>query len=327
MSQNYDRACTVTIDGLGTYVCHPDSCRVRFSIKAATTNVPNTATIRLTNINRSKAEAFAKDPGSEGKGVTISAGYQDNAGVIFTGHVVRPIYGRENPTDTLMQILCADGNQAHTHATVNKTLPPGSTPQDIVDTAIKSMSQYAVKLGFVGPNVQLSQPKYPRSITLVGMARKFLDDVARSKGATWNYSNGQVQILKPSDSMPGGSYVLNSATGLIGMPTLTPDGVYVRTLINPQFAPNMQVHIDQSLIQGYLPAVSPAGTVAPNYLGQGENLASIAADGIYRIVKIDTEADTRGEPWYMDMLVIKPGEHTAVTNDYDNGTQGYSGTN
>ena len=159
-----------------------DGIRVRFSIKQATVALPNIATIRLTNMLRSAAEKLCKDPASEGTPVTITGGYVNNEGLLFKGHIVRPIYGRENPTDTLCQILCTDGNQAMSHATVSKTFPPGSTPQDHLNEAITAMKKYAVGLGFVSAGVDLSQPKYPRSVT----------------------------------------------TGLIGMPTLTPDGVYVR---------------------------------------------------------------------------------------------------
>jgi hypothetical protein len=323
MSRNYLRACHVFIDALGrTYTCDLNAIRVRFSIKQATLAVPNVATIRLTNMNRSAAEQLCRDPASEGTYVSISAGYQGNEGLLFQGHIVRPIYGRENPTDTLCQILCTDGNQAMSYATVNKTFPPGSTPQDHLNEAIKAMQKYAVGLGFVGSGVDLSQPKYPRSVTLFGMARKVLDDIARSKGATWGIQNLAVNLLKPSDSIPGGAFELNSATGLIGMPTLTPDGVYVRTLINPQMKIDALVHIDQSLIQGYLPALGPTGEPLPGFQ-PGAPIASIAADGIYRIVKIDVEADTRGNPWYMDMLVLKPGETTAVSIDYAAGQTRY----
>jgi hypothetical protein len=323
MSQNYLRACTVQVDGLGTYVCSYDSIRIRFSVKQATLAVPNTATIRLTNANRGKAESFAKDPGSEGKFVSISAGYQDNEGLIFKGSIANKgvIFGRENPTDTLLQILCTDGSQAMSHATVSKTFPPGSTPQDHFDEALKAMQQYGVNLGFIGQNVQLSQPKYPRSVTIFGMARKVFDDVAKSKGATWGIQNLAVNMLKPGDQGQGGAFVLNSQTGLIGMPTLTPEGVYARTLINPQMRIDGQVQIDQSLIQGYLPSLGPSGAILPQF--NGGPIASIAADGIYRIVKIDVEADTRGQPWYQDLLVIKPGETTNVTKDYDGGQARY----
>ena len=322
---NYLRDCAVTIDYLGQ-TFDADGIRVRFSIKQATTAIPNTATVRLTNQNRSKAEKMCMDPASEGTLVSISAGYKGNSGLLFKGHIVRPLYGRENPTDTLTQILCTDGNQSLTHATVSKTFPPGSTPKDHADEASKAMQQFGVKLGWVGQGVDLSQPKYPRAVTLFGMARKVFDDIAKSKGATWGVQNLEVEMSKSSDSKSGGAFELNSETGLIGMPTLTPDGVYVRTLINPQMKINSMVHINQSLIQGYLPGLGPGGEVLPQFQ-QGAPIAHIAADGMYKIVKIDVEADTRGQPWYMDMLVLKLGDTTPASIDYEGGQTRYNGSN
>lgn len=314
MSQNYTRNWSVHIEGLGTYT-QADGLRVRFNIKHSTVEATGTATIRLTNNLRSAAERFCKDPHIEGKIVGISAGYDGNSGVIFAGHVVRAIYGRENPTDTLTQILCTDGAHAISYATVNKSFPPGSTPKDHYDEALKEMQKYAVKPGFTGQSIDLSQPKYPRSVALFGMARKVLDDIAKLKKANWSVQDGLVDMVTGADAKSGGAYVLNSQTGLIGMPTLTPEGVYVRALINPQLRKNMQVHIDQSLIQGYLPELGPTGQVTPQFQGQGVTVATTAADGIYNIVWIDIEADTRGQPWYQDMLCLVPGQNTPSSID------------
>jgi hypothetical protein len=111
------------------------------------------------------------------------------------------------------------------------------------------------------------------------------------------------------------------------MPTLTPQGVYVRTLINPQFKMDTLVQIDQSLIQGYAPQFGPNGEIIPsgNYNVNdptSQNIAHIAADGIYRIVKIDVEADTRGQPWYMDLMVLTPTDTTPVSIDYGSKASG-----
>ena len=46
---------------------------------------------------------------------------------------------------------------------------------------------------------------------------------------------------------------------------------------------------------------------APRYAGPGEGFATagfIAADGIYRIVFMDTQGDTRGQDWHQVMTVI-----------------------
>jgi hypothetical protein len=309
VSQNYIRSCHVTFAYIGkTYTCDMNAIRVRFGIKKESMPQPNIATIRLTNQNRDLAKRL-----TEGSGVIISAGYLDNEGVIFQGELRFAMYGRENPTDTMTTVIAADGGQAKTYATVSKTLPPGSTPKDIVDTAISSLSNFGVTLGFVGQGVNLSTPVYPRSIALMGMAYKLLEDVAKSKGATVSTQDTQVHMATPDDVLPGEAFILNSGTGLIGMPTLTIGGVYARSLINPRLKVNGLVHIDQSLIQGLIPELGPGGTIAPGSMPGSLTYPNLAADGIYKVFKIDVDADTRGNPWYQDIMCTIPGQESSAS--------------
>ena len=318
MSQNYIRKCSITLSGAGgTY--DVSNLRCRFSIKQGTLGVPNTATVRITNQNPTVARQIASAQ-SEYTAISISAGYVGNSGVLFQGNIVKAIYGRESATDTLTTILAADGGQAHDYATVAKTLAAGSTPQQHVTAAIQALGKYGVSLGFVGPSVNLSTPVYPRAVTLFGMARKVLDDVARSKGATWSIQNGKVHIVTPDDSLPGSAIVLNSQTGLIGMPTVQTGGIYARSLINPQLRVHGLVQIAQGLIQGLLPEVGVGGVVTPgstpNAIGN-LTFPNTAADGTYKIFKIDWAGDTRGSEWFADLGCIVPGQATSTSIYFD----------
>lgn len=297
MSENYIRQCAVTFSAIGQ-TFDANGIRVRFKIKQSTLEQANTATVMLTNQNPAQAKKLVQ---AEGSTVSISAGYQGNMGLLFVGDLRRAIYGRENPTDTLTTILAADGGQAQSYAQVNKTLPPGSKPQDIVNTAIQGLQKFGVNLGFVGPSVNLSTPVYPRSIALFGMAWKLMNDVAKSKGANASIQNALVHLVTHQDAIQGGVTELNTLTGLIGMPTLETGGLFARSLINPQLKCHSLVHIDEALIQGMLPQLMSDGQIDPHYLPGSPNLASIAGDGIYRIFRIDVDADTRGLPWYMDL--------------------------
>ena len=300
MSKNYIRDCAVYLEAIGrTY--DASGIRVRFKIKQSTLPQPNMATIILTNQNPHLAKTLVES--GYNTDVTISAGYVDNIGVIFKGKIARAIYGRENPTDTMTTILASDGGHAQSYATVAKTLPPGSTPKDIVDTSIEALKKFGVDLGFVGPLVDLNKPMYPRSIALFGMAWKLMNDVAKSKGATASIQNEKVHLVTPKDAAPG-TFELNTLTGLIGMPTLEIGGLYARTLINPQMHFHSLVHIDEALIQGMLPQLIPDGSIDPAYMKGAAQVAALAGDGTYRIYRIDVDADTRGEPWYQDLAML-----------------------
>ena len=118
-------------------------------------------------------------------------------------------------------------------------------------------------------------------------------------------------MVSPTDSN-GGAIELNTNTGLIGMPTLTLGGVLARSLINPQIKVGGSIHIDQSLVQGLLPQVNEQGEALPYETGTGDQV-SVAADGMYTVRRIDYHGDTRGNPWYMDILALQPNLNTSET--------------
>jgi len=314
MSENWIRQCAVTFGAIGkTY--DATGIRVRFKISQSTHDQPNTATILLTNQNPGLAKQLCA-ASAEGSMVSVSAGYAGNMGLIFQGDLRRAIYGRENPTDTMTTILASDGGQAQSYATVAKTLPAGSTPDDIVKTSVAALQKFGVGLGFVGPSVDLTTPVYPRSIALFGMAWKLMTDVAKSKAATASIQNSQIHLVTPNDAIPGAAFELNTLTGLIGMPTLETGGVFARTLINPQMKFHSMVHIDESLVQGMLPQLINDGNIAPGYGVGASNMASIAADGMYRIFRIDVDGDTRGTPWYQDLVMNVVGATTTEAETF-----------
>lgn len=294
---DYPRACSIIADGAGSL--NMAALRCRFSIRQFTRQSPNLATIRITNQLPATARKLVAKEYSK---LTVQAGYPDNIGVIFSGNIVFATYGRDpdaSTTDTLTTIWCGDGETKHNYATVNKTLAAGSTPQDHVNVALQAMAPDIVK-GFIG--VDLSTPKYPRAVTLFGMAREVLAKVGRLKQADVSYQNGQLQMVTKQQSIPGGDIVMNSQTGLVGMPTQSIEGILVRCLINPQIKINTVIKVDQGDIQAASPTVDISGTGVNE--AEQFKIPSLATDGRYKVLQINADGDTRGNPWYMDLACI-----------------------
>jgi hypothetical protein len=306
----YDRYCSITLSGAGG-TFDLAKLRCRFTIKQSTSATPGTLLLKITNQNPKIARQLASMK-SEYTNVVVDAGYQSGHGIIFKGNIVFATYGRESPTDTLTTVLCSDGDQARNYATVSKSFAPGSTPQQHLNAAVQAMGQYGVQQGFIGSSINLSKPAYPRGVALFGMARDIIAKIAKSQGATWSIQKGEVHIAGPNDSIPGSTVVLNSGSGLIGMPTVAIGGIYARCLINPQIKVNGLVKIDQSLIQGLIPQLDVNGQVDPAYRPGAPDLPSIAADGIYKIFKIDAVGDTRGNEFYMDIGCLVPSQQTSA---------------
>ncbi len=300
MTQNYGRVLSIVASP--GYI--DPQLRFRFEIQQHTVQAPNRLTLKITNQLPATAQALVN---LEFTSISLSAGYEDNNGLLFSGNIVQALYGRENQTDTLTTIFANDGDHGHNFATVSKTLPAGSTPQDHVNAAMAAMAPYGIALGYIDPALNLLTPVFPRAVALFGMARDVLANVAKSKQATVSYQNGQMQMIGPNGSVPGGPVVINSNTGMIGMPTQDIGGVMVRVLINAAIKVNTLVHIDQSSITNAELPIGPVGELAPRPI----DLPWIAADGIYRVFQIGITGDTRGNPWYMDLSCLVPGQSTA----------------
>lgn len=79
------------------------------------------------------------------------------------------------------------------------------------------------------------------------MTRHLMDNVAGQCGATWQFVDGQRQMVANNEYVHD-AIVLNSANGLIGMPQQTiGNGVNVRALINPN-TKHWPIQLDQASV-------------------------------------------------------------------------------
>lgn len=268
--------------------------RCRFTIRQRTQQVLNTAEITITNIADSTANEIVNN--KEYSRVELYAGYEDNIGLLFSGEIKQRFQGRENPTDTYLFLNAADTDKAYNNAVASTTLAAGSTSEDKLKELLKSFQKIdpTVSLGLITPD--LTKLVYPRAVAMYGMARNFVREIALLNDATWWFLNGKlniVEIKKPGSE----DIVLNSTSGLIGLPTQSFDGILARCLINPQIQVNKNVIINQKSIQRLkLDLGVPGG----ENVNQGK-IPSLAGDGRYRVGIIDIIGDTRGTPWYMDL--------------------------
>lgn len=269
--------------------------RIRFLVRKQKTGAPEQADITITNLSNATANKIR----NEFKEVYLEAGYEGGAEEIFRGEIVQvrgP--GRENPTDTYLNIQAVASPRAHSYAVVNKTLAKGHTFRDQVDAVLEAMKPFGVTAGHIA---DLGNVKMPRGRALFGMARSQLRTICQSVGASWHITGGKLNIVKNTDSLPGGAIVLNSDTGMVGMPVQTIEGVEVRCLLNPRLKVEGLVKIDEASIQKAKYNI----TTDENYLVQKAELDRlIAADGIYKILFLNHSGDTRGTDYYSDMICV-----------------------
>lgn len=290
-SRQWIRACSLTIEGASGSI-DVSALRLRFAVRQSDNQAPNHANIIITNLKPETAKKIKQ----EGKRVTLTAGYQDSSGVIFSGEVFQVRIGRETPTETYLSILATDGEKGYSRATVNKTLAAGHTFRDQVDVAAKALKEHGIQLGHID---DLGSTKMPRARVLFGMAKDLLRRVGFATGTNWSIQGGKLQIVKDRGYLPGEAVVLNSRTGMIGLPVQTLTGIEVRCLLNHKIKVGQRVQINQSSIQEY--QLSPSYSQA----AQQGLVPGLADDGFYKVICVDHEGDTRGNEWYSDLICIK----------------------
>ncbi len=293
MTEQWIRQCKVQIEGASSSVDY-SNLRVRFKVQQSNLQRPNVAEIIITNPSKATAEAVQK----EGKTISLEAGYQTGFGLVFKGDIIQKIGpARESSQfqDTYLKILATSGDRAYNFSVVSKTLAAGHTFKDQVNTVLDVMKPYGIVAGFMS---DLGSKKMPRAKTFHGMARDVLRQIGLSTGADWSIQDDKLQVLKHKDTVPG-AFVLNSRTGLIGMPVQTIDGIMVTCLLNPRIRPGTRIQIDQSSIT--------RASISPNYTAEVQNsmIPTVATDGFYKAVIVDHEGDTRGGPWYTKINCIR----------------------
>jgi|SRR5580765_4434912 len=288
--------------------------RIRFNIFHMTNQMPATLQCRIFNLSRETAQKMVKmktvptgQPVGRGEGsgsdasaakITLQAGYEGNFGIIFKGDLIQSKSGRESPTDTFVDLFCGDGDWAHVWGKINRTLASGYTPNDVNGAFKDALSQYGMTVGDLPSDVP-SQAA-PRGKVMYGMARDYQRDLAQTYQLSAFPRYGTLEWLPQSAYRPGDIVVVNSTSGMIGIPQQTQFGVSVQMLLNPSVGPGTLIRIaNRDIARSQAVAtISREGTFGNTQITKSLNTPEEDTDGSYKVLGVDHEGDTRGNEWY-----------------------------
>lgn len=269
--------------------------RIRFSVRRGDVTTPNSADIRVYNVSD---ETARKSQLREFERVVLQAGYAGNYGVIFDGTIKQVRRGRESQTDTYLDITAADGDSAYNFAVMNVSLAAGSTPDDHLQACLQAMASRGITMG-EKPNLPTN--KLPRGKVMFGMVRDHLDTLAKSTDTSWSFQDGKLTLIPNTAYLPGEVVVINSATGMVGLPEQTQNGITVKMLLNPSVKIGRRLQIDNKSIQQYRYGVGMLDAERNLWASAS---AKIDADGFYKVLVANHVGDTRGNEWYTDVIGI-----------------------
>lgn len=276
-------------DGKGVDV---SSLRITFAGKKGDNETPNSCEIKVYNLAPETRTRITR----EYTRVYLSAGYESNYGLIFSGNVVgQPRTYRENGLDTVLELVVADGDEAYNFAVVNTTLAAGCTAADQVRATQNAFAAHGTGGGYIP---ELGGGALPRGKVMFGMARKYARNVAKNTGCSWSIQDGGMTMVPFSGYVPGEAVVLTSETGLIGTPEQTADGIKVRCLINPRIRVGGRIKLDNASI------MTAKSEIKKKDSNDQKNTPRLDDDGFYRILSIEPVGDTHGTDWYFDLLTV-----------------------
>jgi len=275
--------------------------RVTFNVHKRTQSTPDLFEARIYNLSpetRDKIIQFGR--------VQLSVGYRfANFGKVFDGTVVQYRHGKENAVDTYLDIIAGDGDNLNS-ATSFRRIDKGTTEKDAINLLIKDTG---FPLGHMSDNV--GSQTLVRPWVIAGSTQQYIRQMALKYGCEFWVDQGQVYMVKQQEYLPGEAVVLSPTTGLVNIPQDTPNGIQCQCLINPKIKLGGRIKLDNKLIAGvaFQPGGQPmtADTSAQSAARYGADIEipqATSPTGDYKIVMMEITGDTRGKPWYMDLICV-----------------------
>ena len=313
MTQQFLRACSLIVGNASGQGLDLSTLRIDFTVTHASVQTPKTLFARISNVSRATAATVQR----EFTRVVLSAGYQGAPGKLFEGEIRQIRFGRENPTDTYLDIIAADGDQAYSQGFISQTLAAGWTAGDVAREVVSATSGLGLKMGTPPPATGQAgiRPK-----VMFGPIRDHCRVLAASTGTSWGISDGELNFaaLNVAAAPSQQEVVLSPSTGLIGIPRQTIDGVEATCLLNPQIKAGSYVRIDTALIAqaqvetGY-GAVAGGNLVAT---GNQQKVVGLSPSGVYRVLQVDHTGDTRGDSWYSTMFCFADDGNAKLSDEH-----------
>lgn len=290
MAQQYLRKASLVVEMAGNgadTLLDLSEMHFTFKTEAWTISAPKNIQLRIYNLKAETAKSITQD----GAKIFLSAGYEGNNGSIFVGEIVQIRTGRENGTDTYLDITAVDGDGVYNYSVVNISVAAGA---DVIGRVGAIAKAAGINKGVV--QVQPDGAKLHRGRVYFGLARDHLDSLCGTIGADWSLNNGDLEVIAQNAYKAGDVPLLTTATGMIGVPEQMEEGISIRVLLNPNIEINKLVQIDNKSLQQFgfgvdLDSQSKIGFQPPT-----------SADGKYKVLYVTHTGDTRGTDWYTDIV-------------------------
>lgn len=248
--------------------------RMKFSVERDLKKHPNKCEIEIYNLAPTTRAALETEPLE----VEFSAGHDGVNRLLFKGDLLHARSKQEGP-NWVTRLQVSDGLRAFARARVNKSYRSGTPVKTILRDVARTMGQTLPR------EVEAStvlDAQIASGTVMSGASRDELERLLAPYGYDFSFQNGRLQVLRDEDSR-NDTWPINESVGMIG----TPEYGHARRKGKP---PSMDV---TSLLY---PELLPGGKV---------EITSLAAKGLFKLVKVKSHGDTHGDEWFTE-AEVKP---------------------
>lgn len=267
-----------------------------FEIVKRFTCFPNRGVIRVYNISK---DFITFTNIQEGDQIILSAGYEGNYGVIFTGHIAQYRRGWDADSSTSwIEFVAYDGDIGFSKATMNQSFSPEASPQDYIDAVLDSFKkQTGKRLTLKNETDNRFAFILPRGMSTNCQTYEFMNKVADNLSAEWGIQDDMLLIIPKNRGLRQEAAVENIYTGLVGSIEQTIQGMRFKCLLNPRLSLQSRVKLNNNDII--------KSERSFNSMNSGFTVFSkFDTDGLYKIIYLTHKGGTRNNDWFTEVTAI-----------------------
>lgn len=235
---------------------------VVFAVNRSFWGSPNSATIKIYNLNENTRAFLRKDRNNWGykKALIFSAGYGNNLSTLTRGNIQYCQSYREG-SNFITEIQIMDGGAAFLNSSFSGQFVKDTDLRSIIKTVAASMSDNDVQVGAISDSYKEIVSK--RGSSYSGSAIDILQEIS---GNGVFIDNGVVNIIRDGEFIKGDTLIVSSQTGLIGVPKREWQNVTFEMILEPRvyIAQKIQIKIGSKQFDGdyVIRSISHSGTIS-----------------------------------------------------------------
>lgn len=248
---------------------------IRFRVKREATATPAEGEIDIYNLNESNETRIRE----RAERILLEAGYENRLDTIFDG-VIRRVERQREGLDRIVRIHVGgkiSNSKAQHRSIFNRTYQGTWLVRGIIRDAVEHLGLELGDMSLIPSDAVETDFKYN------GATQLMMQERLRPLGIEWYEENGVVRFSRfgRTGDDRGGGVVISERTGMIGVPTVTDDGIRVTSLLDARIHLDTRISIESAVL---------------NQAASGDAINERAAEldgGFWKVIELEHRGDNR----------------------------------